>query len=27
VDAYCAKFDSDQLAETLRPLLLKSHRD
>ncbi len=27
VDAYVAKFDSDLLADTLRPLLLKSQRD
>ncbi|MCK9285599.1 MAG: chemotaxis protein [Rhodocyclaceae bacterium] len=27
VDAYVAKFDADALAETLRPLLLKSQRD
>ncbi len=27
VDAYVAKFDADILAETLRPLLLKAHRD
>ena len=27
VDAYVAKFDADQLAETLRPLLLRAHRD
>lgn len=27
VDAYVAKFDSDLLADTIRPLLLKSHRD
>lgn len=26
VDAYVAKFDADALADTLRPLLLKSHR-
>ena len=27
VDAYCAKFDAENLADTLRPLLLKSVRD
>ncbi|WIM06758.1 MAG: chemotaxis protein [Candidatus Nitricoxidivorans perseverans] len=27
VDAYCAKFDAEVLAETLRPLLLRSVRD
>jgi two-component system chemotaxis response regulator CheV len=27
VDAYVAKFDADALAETLRPLLIKSARD
>lgn len=27
VDAYCAKFDAELLSDTLRPLLLKSHRD
>jgi two-component system chemotaxis response regulator CheV len=27
VDAYCAKFDAEALADTLRPLLLKSVRD
>lgn len=27
VDAYVAKFDAEVLAETLRPYLLKSHRD
>ena len=27
VDAYVAKFDADALAETVRPLLLKAHRD
>ncbi len=27
VDAYVAKFDAEVLAETLRPLLLRSHRD
>ncbi len=27
VDAYVAKFDADALAETLRPLLMRSHRD
>lgn len=27
VDAYCAKFDAEVLAETLRPLLLRSIRD
>lgn len=27
VDAYCAKFDAELLADTLRPLLLKSQRD
>ena len=26
VDSYVAKFDAEMLAETLRPLLLKSHR-
>ena len=27
VDAYVAKFDADMLADTLRPLLMKSHRN
>jgi len=27
VDAYVAKFDAEALADTLRPLLLKSQRD
>jgi two-component system chemotaxis response regulator CheV len=27
VDAYVAKFDPEALADTLRPLLLKSQRD
>ncbi len=27
VDAYVAKFDADMLADTLRPLLIKSHRN
>lgn len=27
VDAYVAKFDAEALADTVRPLLLKSHRD
>jgi two-component system chemotaxis response regulator CheV len=27
VDAYCAKFDGDLLADTVRPLLLKSQKD
>jgi two-component system chemotaxis response regulator CheV len=27
VEAYIAKFDAEALAETLRPLLLRSHRD
>ena len=27
VDAYVSKFDADVLADTVRPLLLKSHRD
>jgi two-component system chemotaxis response regulator CheV len=26
VDAYVAKFDADALADTLRPLLMKSHK-
>ena len=27
VDAYVAKFDADVLAETLRPLLMRTYRD